>query len=95
MRKTGAPQGQCGEQKPMPPKSVREAASPWLQGRKLADRAQVVRVRGKLGIPSPGHSLFTLYKLWVSSLNPGAICRKKEVQGPGTSLHLLSPLHDG
>lgn len=97
MRKTGPPQGQWGQQKPMPPKSGRKAASPWLQGRKLVDRAQVVRVLGKLGISSPGHSLFTLYKLWVSSLSlePKAGRRKCRVQGAVCISYHLSMMGSG
>lgn len=98
MSKTGAPQGNWGQQKPMSLKSMRGAASPWLQGRELLDRAQVVKVLCKLGVPPPGHSLLALYKLWVSSLNPRANGRKEESAGSEEQFARpppQSPLHDG
>lgn len=86
MRKTEAHQRKWGQQKPMSPKSTREAALLQLQGRTLVDRALVIKVLDKLvplSRPLPLHSVQALGLM----IEPGVSDGKKEVQGPGSSLH--------
>lgn len=86
MRKTEAHQRKWGQQKPMSPKSMREAALLQLQRRTLVDRALVIKVLDKLvplSGPLPLHSVLALGLM----IEPGVSDRKKEVQGPGSNLH--------